>query len=103
MSYSFFKGDQPEDDLDNEFINEELIQLFTEIKEFRQVIIVSHNANLVVNSDSEQIIIAKNDLGSLNYISGSLENEIINDGICTILEGGAIAFEKRKNKYNNVN
>jgi len=95
--------DQPEDDLDNEFINDELIQLFTEIKEFRQVIIVSHNANLVVNSDSEQIIIAKNNLGSLSYNSGSLENELINTGICRILEGGEIAFEKRKNKYNNVN
>ena len=95
--------DQPEDDLDNEFINEELIQLFSEIKEFRQVIIVSHNANLVVNSDSEQIIIAKNELGSLTYESGSLENDLINNGICRILEGGSIAFEKRRNKYNNVN
>ena len=95
--------DQPEDDLDNEFINEELIQLFSEIKEFRQVIIVSHNANLVVNSDSEQIIIAKNELGGLTYESGSLENDLINNGICRILEGGSIAFEKRRNKYNNVN
>lgn len=91
--------DQPEDDLDNEFINEELIQLFTEIKEFRQVIIVSHNANLVVNADSEQIVIANNDHGKLSYNSGSLENDQINQGICRILEGGQIAFENRRNRY----
>lgn len=91
--------DQPEDDLDNEFINDELIKLFAEIKEFRQVIIVSHNANLVVNADSEQIIIAENTLGQLSYESGSLEKDKINDGICRILEGGQIAFENRRNKY----
>ena len=94
--------DQPEDDLDNEFINKELIKLFTDIKKFRQVIIVSHNANLVVNADSEQVIIASNNLGKLTYKSGSLENEEINSDICRILEGGEYAFEKRKNKYKNI-
>lgn len=94
--------DQPEDDLDNEFINEELIKLFTEIKEFRQIIIVSHNANLVVNADSEQVIIANNNSGLLTYDSGSLENETINKRICKILEGGKTAFEKRRNKYKEI-
>lgn len=94
--------DQPEDDLDNEFINEELIKLFTEIKEFRQIIIVSHNANLVVNADSEQVIIANNNNGLLTYDSGSLENETINKRICKILEGGKSAFEKRRNKYKEI-
>ncbi len=94
--------DQPEDDLDNEFINEELIKLFTEIKEFRQIIIVSHNANLVVNADSEQVIIANNTDGVLTYDTGSLENESINKRICKILEGGKAAFEKRRNKYKEI-
>lgn len=91
--------DQPEDDLDNEFIMEDLIELFKNLKKYRQVIIVTHNANLVVNADAEQIIIAKNDKGKLNYLSGSLENQTINDSICKILEGGRTAFEKRRDKY----
>jgi DNA repair ATPase RecN len=91
--------DQPEDDLDNEFIMEDLIELFKNLKKYRQVIIVTHNANLVVNADAEQIIIAKNEKGKLNYSSGSLENQTINDNICKILEGGRTAFEKRRDKY----
>lgn len=92
--------DQPEDDLDNNFIMTELVEIFRKIKHYRQVIIVSHNANLVVNSDSEQIIIASNIDGELTYESGSLENPKINDQICKILEGGVFAFQKREKKYN---
>jgi energy-coupling factor transporter ATP-binding protein EcfA2 len=66
--------DQPEDDLDNEFIMSDLVSIFRKIKKYRQVIIVSHNANLVVNADSEQIIIAHNEDGVLRYVSGALEN-----------------------------
>lgn len=91
--------DQPEDDLDNDFITQELISIFKTIKLYRQVIIVSHNANLVVNADSEQIIIAHNTDGTLSYTSGSLENPIINAEVCRILEGGKRAFEDRKRKY----
>lgn len=91
--------DQPEDDLDNDFITTQLIDLFKEIKKYRQVIIVSHNANLVVNADSEQVIIANNTTEKLSYESGSLENEKINHDICRILEGGQRAFEKRRDKY----
>lgn len=91
--------DQPEDDLDNDFITNELIPIFKKIKLYRQIIIVSHNANLVVNADSEQVIIAKNVDGKLSYISGSLEEPKINAEVCRILEGGKAAFEKRERKY----
>lgn len=91
--------DQPEDDLDNEFIIKELVDIFKEIKKFRQVIIVTHNANLVVNSDAEQVIVAKNENEILSYISGSLENPQIISEVCNILEGGKAAFEQRRNKY----
>ncbi|MDR2651669.1 MAG: hypothetical protein LBC68_05080 [Prevotellaceae bacterium] len=91
--------DQPEDDLDNEFIMSDLVSIFRKIKKYRQVIIVSHNANLVVNADSEQIIIAQNEEGVLKYISGSLENTDINRQICKILEGGKLAFLNREKKY----
>jgi hypothetical protein len=85
--------DQPEDDLDNQFIIKEL-------KKYRQVIIITHNANLVINADAEQVIIAKNDNERLKYSCGSLENSNINKQICEILEGGKEAFEKREQKYN---
>ncbi|OAV75126.1 putative ATPase [Bacteroidales bacterium Barb7] len=91
--------DQPEDDLDNDFIMSDLVSIFRKIKKYRQVIIVSHNANLVVNADSEQIIIAKNEDGVLHYTSGSLEDTQINKMICQILEGGKSAFLNREHKY----
>ena len=91
--------DQPEDDLDNSFITKELISIFKTIKKYRQIIIVSHNANLVVNSDSEQVIIAQNEDGQLKYMSGALEAPDINNEVCQILEGGKNAFEKRERKY----
>lgn len=94
--------DQPEDDLDNEFIIHNLIALFKELKQYRQVIIVTHNANLVVNADAEQVIVASNDNGKLSYSSGSLENHLINSKICKILEGGEMAFEKRRDKYQQI-
>jgi hypothetical protein len=94
--------DQPEDDLDNEFIMQNLISLFKELKQYRQVIIVTHNANLVVNADAEQVIVASNIDGELNYVSGSLENQLINSKICQILEGGEVAFEKRRRKYQQI-
>lgn len=107
-----FIFDQPEDDLDNQFIVKELIPIFRTLKEYRQIIIATHNANLVVNADAEQVIVAGNDGEVLSYISGSLENTFKNESItnallkqgirehvCDILEGGELAFEKRERKY----
>ncbi|MBL7156468.1 MAG: hypothetical protein ISS87_02665 [Candidatus Pacebacteria bacterium] len=91
--------DQPEDDLDNEFIMNELIGIFKKLKKYRQTIILTHNANLVVNADAEQVIVAKNNEEKLSYISGSLENEGIIKSVCNILEGGEEAFKQRRNRY----
>jgi ABC-type dipeptide/oligopeptide/nickel transport system ATPase component len=95
-----FIFDQPEDDLDNNFIVSELVPIFKTIKKYRQVIIVTHNANLVVNTDAEQVIVAENENETINYISGSLENVNIRNKVCEILEGGIDAFRKREKKYN---
>lgn len=92
--------DQPEDDLDNEFIVEELVDIFKRLKKYRQIIIVTHNANLVVNADAEQVIVAQNDNEYLSYRCGSLEDADIQNAVCRILEGGKHAFEKRRKKYN---
>jgi ABC-type lipoprotein export system ATPase subunit len=99
-----FIFDQPEDDLDNKFIMKELVPIFREIKNHRQVIIATHNANLVVNADSEQVIVAHNDDEIISYQAGSLENTNvtplgIREHVCEILEGGQRAFENRERKY----
>ncbi|WP_394213533.1 TrlF family AAA-like ATPase [Enterovibrio calviensis] len=94
-----FIFDQPEDDLDNDFIMTQLVPLFRKIKKYRQVIIVTHNANLVVNSDAEQIIIANNESEILSYQSGAVEDSFISSRVCEILEGGSYAFEQRERKY----
>lgn len=94
-----FVFDQPEDDLDNEFIVADLVPIFKKIKKYRQVLIVTHNANLVVNADAEQVVIANNIDECLSYNAGAIENPFIRDQICSILEGGREAFEKRERKY----
>lgn len=100
-----FIFDQPEDDLDNDFIMHNLVPLFRKIKQYRQVIIVTHNANLVVNCDAEQVIIASNTDEVISYRSGALEYGDHGDvnsmrkAICDVLEGGRAAFEAREQKY----
>ena len=91
--------DQPEEDLDNRYIYEQLVPAFRAAKERRQIIIATHNANLTVNTDAEQIIIAKYDAGRISYEAGSLENPSTRKHIKEILEGGDEAFEKREEKY----
>ena len=100
-----FVFDQPEDDLDNDFIMHSLVPLFRKIKQYRQVIIVTHNANLVVNCDAEQVIIATNNDEIISYRSGALEYgdhdapNSMRKAICDVLEGGHQAFEAREQKY----
>ncbi|MEG6550423.1 hypothetical protein V6C53_09315 [Desulfocurvibacter africanus] len=95
-----FIFDQPEDDLDNEFIVKELQPIFRRIKKHRQVIVVTHNANIVVNSDAEQVIIAENNGEVISFISGSLEDSHVKASVCRILEGGEAAFKNRELRYN---
>ena len=93
--------DQPEENLDPKSVFDELVGLFLEAKSKRQVIIVTHNANLVVNTDADQIIIAQagphlsGELPPITYISGGLESAAIRTAVCDILEGGEQAFQER--------
>ena len=91
--------DSHDDHLDNQFIMDELIPAIREAKKDRQVILVSNNANVVVNSDAEQIIIAEHQEGTISYVSGSLENASIRAKALRVLEGGEEAFRKRQQKY----
>lgn len=113
--------DQPEDNLDNRTVYYDLKEFIKDKKIKRQIIIVTHNANLVVATDAENIIVANQDgqqIGKDNrkyrfeYVTGSLENTFhdanksgilfkygIREHVCDILEGGQEAFEKREEKY----
>jgi ABC-type cobalamin/Fe3+-siderophores transport system ATPase subunit len=92
--------DQPEDNLDNNFIMNELVPLILKTKKSRQILMSTHNANLVVNADAEQVIVARLDLpGDKPYFAGSIENPEINQSIRDILEGGEEAFRQRERKY----
>jgi predicted ATP-dependent endonuclease of OLD family len=101
--------DQPEDNLDPASVYEKLVPCFREVKNRRQIIMVTHNPNLVVGTDSDQIIVASssrmsNDqLPQVNYISGGLEDPEIIENVCNILEGGEMAFKKRFKRYSKNN
>lgn len=93
--------DQPEENLDPKSIFVELVGRFVETRHRRQIIIVTHNANLVVNTDADQVVVASagahvpRGLPDLSYLSGGLENPAVRDEVCEILEGGKPAFEER--------
>lgn len=93
--------DQPEENLDPKSVFDELVSLFIAAKSKRQIIMVTHNANLVINTDADQIIIAnarphlRGELPKITYTSGGLENAEIRKSVCDILEGGEHAFKER--------
>ena len=93
--------DQPEENLDPKSVFDELVSLFIAAKAKRQVIMVTHNANLVINTDADQIIVAEcgphpsGGLPPITYKSGGLEDEHIRRAVCDILEGGEEAFRER--------
>ena len=114
--------DQPEDNLDNRSITSDLVEYLKSKKLERQIILVTHNANIVVNADAENVIIAhqkgQGDIETqspyqFDYINGPLENTFpvnneeknllksmgIREHVAEILEGGKIAFQKREEKY----
>lgn len=113
--------DQPEDDLDNRAIYNDLVQYIRKKKKVRQIIVATHNPNIVVGADSELIICANqngeknlnNGLKKFQYVTGSLEHtfpkikgkiEILEsqgtrEHVCEVLEGGNIAFKLREKKY----
>lgn len=112
--------DQPEDNLDNRTVYAELNSFIRKKKIERQIIMVTHNPNLVVSTDAENVIVAnqqgqgsgENRHNQFEYVNGSLENSYENESeqgilykkgirqhVCEILEGGEDAFKKRESKY----
>ena len=93
--------DQPEENLDPQSVYSELVRLFRSASDRRQIIMVTHNANLVVNTDVDQVIVAhcglleEGRLPELQYVCGGLEAPEIRLAVCEVLEGGAEAFRQR--------
>ncbi|TOK23580.1 hypothetical protein CGI22_13290 [Vibrio parahaemolyticus] len=94
--------DQPEDDLDNALISKLVITKLHDIKPKRQFLIITHNPNIVVNGDSELVIVLE-DKGNITLSAiGGLQDLAVRQEVCEIMEGGKEALEKRykRMKYN---
>ncbi|AJP48598.1 ABC transporter [Rugosibacter aromaticivorans] len=94
--------DQPEENLDNETVFSLLVPVLTEAKKKRQVIMVTHNPNLAVVCDAEQVIYSSFDRkngATIKYVPGSIESPVINKHVVNVLEGTKVAFDNRRNKY----
>lgn len=94
--------DQPEENLDNETVVRLLAPVLAEAKKKRQIILVTHNPNLAVYCDAEQIIYSEFDRTNskkITYSSGSIENPVINTHVVDVLEGTMPAFNNRRIKY----
>ena len=95
--------DQPEEDLDNRFIYEDVVKILREMKGERQLFIATHNANIPVLGDSELVLVldSKNERCIINN-KGSIDKEDIKTDVKNIMEGGEEAFRIRAEKYGGV-
>lgn len=93
--------DQPEEDLDNRFIYDDVVAILRSLKEKRQIILATHNANIPVLGDAEQVITLEsdNERGCMVRNNGSIDEASITDDIKNIMEGGEEAFKLRIKKY----
>ena len=108
--------DQPEDDLDTEWISNLVVRELRASRWKRQIIVITHNANIPVNGDAERVVVLENKLDSLQVRHsvrtldgieqniphcGAIEVKLVREDIQNIMEGGIRAFVQREKKYNN--
>lgn len=93
--------DQPEDNLDNQFIFDLVVNTMRSLKDRRQIIVATHNPNIPVSGDAENILVFTPD-GSKGKLerNGSIDYDLIIEDVKTIMEGGEEAFKVRASKYN---
>jgi len=95
--------DQPEEDLDNRFIYEDVVKILRDYKSRRQFVIATHNANIPVIGDSEQIIVLESEGSMCKVIdTGSVDKKSIRNHVKNIMEGGEEAFKLRAEKYGSI-
>ena len=87
--------------MDNHLIYDLIVSQLREIKQRRQILIVTHNANIVVNGDAENVIALDIKAGQTRIVTqGGLQDSSIRNEICRIMEGGKEAFEQRYKRIN---
>lgn len=98
--------DQPEDDLDNRFIYEDVVALLrnekgiTDPRRRRQIVVATHNANIPVNGDAELVLSLSDEGGHCSVRTrASIDDATVRREIRMVLEGGAEAFRRRAEKY----
>lgn len=91
--------DQPEDDLDNQMIYDGLVKELLKLKGKRQLIFATHNSNIPVLGDCEQVVVCINQEDKIRFVEGSIDTRETQENIVSIMEGGKDAFEKRKEIY----
>jgi len=102
--------DQPEDDLDNAFITNDILPAIHELKHQQQIIFVTHNANILVNAESEKVVVLDTEprvgpstglpqIRGHIYCEGGIDNSLVRNSVTGILEGGEEAFLAREKKY----
>jgi ABC-type multidrug transport system ATPase subunit len=93
--------DQPEDDLDNHTVAKEIIGRIRQLKPSTQFIFATHNPNILVLGDSEQVVICQyhDDENRIEFRRGSIDSPNIQQTAINIMEGGQEAFDRRKNVY----
>jgi ABC-type lipoprotein export system ATPase subunit len=89
--------DQPEDNLDNRLVSKAIFRILAKLKETRQIIVATHNPNILVSGDTEQAVVLR-DTGEIEKY-GSIDEPSIIKNVVELMEGGRDAFERRKNKY----
>lgn len=93
--------DQPEDDLDNHLIYDLIVERLKKTKEKRQIIVVTHNANIPVNGDSELVLCMNSETNGIELLcDGPVEGKLVRTEICEVMEGGEGAFKLRARRYN---
>ena len=93
--------DQPEDNLDNRMVGTTLTKILADLKERRQIIVATHNPNIVVGGDAEQVIVLDAPEAHRTTVgpSGSIDDPKIIDAVIAIMEGGKDAFLARERRY----
>ena len=92
--------DQPEDELDSNFIFRELVPMLRRLKSSRQLILVTHNANLPVNGDAELVYaLTTRDGHGVRCAEGGLDRADVTEAVLEIMEGSELAFQRRREKY----
>jgi len=89
--------DQPEDNLDNRLVSKAVFKILSKLKETRQIIVATHNPNILVSGDAEQVVVLNSEGKVANY--GSIDDPDIVQDVIEIMEGGKEAFAKRQKRY----